>query len=69
MVFVKKEVNWIVNEVKVEVKYLINFVELEMLNIGNWVKSILNEVEVLKVEVFEIYCELEECLIKLICFE
>lgn len=35
MVFVKKEVNWIVNEVKVEVKYLINFVELEMLNIGN----------------------------------
>ena len=60
-----KEANRIVNEAKVEAKHLINSAELEMLNIGNRAKSISNEVEASKVEVLEIYRELEERLTKL----
>lgn len=65
MVSAKKEANRIVNEAKVEAKHLINSAELEMLNIGNRAKSISNEVEASKVEVLEIYRELEERLTKL----
>ena len=63
--FCQKEANRIVNEAKVEAKHLINSAELEMLNIGNRAKSISNEVEASKVEVLEIYRELEGTTTKL----